>query len=412
MADGHGSASCFRSSAGSKFAVKVAEECLKEFAGAVLADEETERRFYEEIFSGKRERQTILRQLTDKILARWYEEVMHDVANAPLPAEIVGEQEKLHVYGTTLIAGLMLPSCLILLQQGDGRCDVIHEDGSIAQPIAWDERCQANITTSLCDADAAVSFRASALDLREDRVTACFMYTDGVEDSYRDTYDDLGGSHCVMGGVHTFSRYLAGRVVSRGDEGLAEFLSEFSAKGSGDDISVAGIIDVEAVGKFTARFARDVRVYALEEELLTLEGEKLSKERKHKALADRLSEAEEHLQEAAPLWEEAVSVRMDENEIARRLARISALAEVLEGSPEHGQVIAEKERLAGMLEVVRRRREGLGEAKAEWLKASQEKIRAGHEFSEYDSGYRELDARIRDLREEISDLRGGRDNDD
>ena len=182
-------------------------------------------------------------------------------------------------------------------------------------------------------------------------------------------------------------------------------------KGSGDDVSVAGIVDVDAVGKFTEEFGRDVRLYALEEELLTLEGKKLSKERKHKALASRLSEAEEHLQESAPLWEEAISVRMDENEITRKLASISELAEFLEGRPGHGQVLAEKERLAGKLELLRRRREGLSSAEADGRNALQAKIRAGQEFSEYDSGYRELDERIRVLREEITDLRGGREND-
>ena len=42
IADGHGSKSCFRSDYGSKCATEVATECLKQFAEATLASEESE----------------------------------------------------------------------------------------------------------------------------------------------------------------------------------------------------------------------------------------------------------------------------------------------------------------------------------------------------------------------------------
>jgi hypothetical protein len=63
--------------------------------------------------------------------------------------------EKLeHIYGTTLIAGLLTDKYLLLLQQGDGRCDVFDANGEVSQPIPWDDKCFANVTTSLCEDDA------------------------------------------------------------------------------------------------------------------------------------------------------------------------------------------------------------------------------------------------------------------
>ncbi len=309
VADGHGSKSCFRSDYGSKVATEVALECLQQFAEATLASEELEERFYKDIFSNPRYRHMTVRRLTDTILAEWHDRVLEDYKNNPPTLEEMGESATeyqngkipAHIYGTTLIAALKMSQCLILLHQGDGRCDVFYEDGSVDQPIPWDSRCEDTATTSLCDEDAAERFRSCVLNLAEKPVIACYVGCDGVEDAYRDTYEGLGGSHVLMGGVHAFYKYLTCQIVQMGDEAfkswLPDFLAKFSAdgifsrSGSGDDVSVSGIVDLSKISSFTEGYAYDVKLYALEEDLSWKEDELRGKTRKHGILKKRFDDA-------------------------------------------------------------------------------------------------------------------------
>ena len=70
---------------------------------------------------------------------------------------------------------LMVSKYLILIQQGDGRCDVFYKDGSVDQPIPWDERCKGSTTTSMCDTDAFASIRSAVIDTEERGVVACYI---------------------------------------------------------------------------------------------------------------------------------------------------------------------------------------------------------------------------------------------
>ena len=410
-ADGHGAESCFRSSTGSKLAVSSALDCLKDFAGAVLESEDTEQEFYDDIFSALREQKTVLRQLTDRITALWSDRVLQDCQQHPLPPEYAAESQKLHVYGTTLIAALRLPSCLVMVHQGDGRCEVIYGDGSTDQPVPWDERCEANITTSMCEDDAATSFRTCAIDLRSRKVMACYMFTDGVEDAYRDTYEAIEGEHCLMGGVHTFSKYLTCRLASQGTEGFNEFLSEFSAKGlfspggSGDDVSVAGIVDLDAAKSFIETFKRDTEIYALEEKLITLEIALSSKQRKHEALSARLKEAEERCRKFYPSYKSCIDAKMRRRNVNRRIAQLKSIEEFVRGTTKHGKVLEEllgSERYSRMLDV---EIAGRKHAADSWREAIREKLLAEDEFKKYDAGYQEIAGGIERTRAELEALR-------
>jgi hypothetical protein len=110
-----------------------------------------------------------------------------------------------------------------------------------------------------------------------------------------------------MAGVHTFHKHLILKLLSMQeaefDEYLEEFLPEFSAfgifgpTGSGDDVSVAGIVDREAAGQWKDRFSKDIRRYELEEELFQKENELKSKMRKHQILKKRMDEAFKHTED-------------------------------------------------------------------------------------------------------------------
>lgn len=315
VADGHGSSECFRSNIGSKMACERAMALLKVFADSVTDPQTDQDSFFEELLGDTRSRQTTVHRLTDAIIAGWHDAICayheeHPVSEAELDVltekygpdktQAITEHVE-HIYGTTLMAAVAFAQCVLLIHQGDGRIDVFYEDGTVDQPVPWDERCQENMTTSMCDADVTTSIRHTILDFSEKKVIACFLGSDGVEDAYRDSAEDLGGSHGLMAGVHTFYKYLACQCVGAEREAFEQmlegFLPEFSANGlfsrsgSGDDVSVAGILDLEGIAVVKEQFEQDIRMYQLEEELFWKEDELRGKTRKHGILKKRLADA-------------------------------------------------------------------------------------------------------------------------
>jgi hypothetical protein len=97
--------------------------------------------------------------------------------------------------------------------------------GEFSAPIPDDGQCVFNFTTSLCADDAIQSFRSYASDVLPE---AIFLITDGVVNSFKDEK-----------GVYELLRKF---LESRDAEELKEFLPILSKKGSGDDVSIAGII--------------------------------------------------------------------------------------------------------------------------------------------------------------------------
>ena len=114
-----------------------------------------------------------MRDLELNILRRWHESVDRDIAAHPF---CEGELEKVSekyrgiycdeksprrkkAYGTTLIAICVTEDYWFGLQIGDGKCFAVGWDGACTEPIPWDEDCQGNITTSICDTNAMEEFR-------------------------------------------------------------------------------------------------------------------------------------------------------------------------------------------------------------------------------------------------------------
>ena len=311
VADGHGANECFRSAVGAKLAVETAIKYLKEIA-------ENENINEENLCLDSNYRKKIIRELTDKIVKDWHNSVIEEFKQNPITEEESDflkknnldidkiTKEIPHIYGTTLIAGLMNQRYIILIQQGDGRCDVFYrKDGitKVRQPIPWDNRCEYNITTSMCDVDVAEKIRSTFIDLNKIKVIACYFGSDGVEDAYRDTYDDLGGSHSIMAGVHTFFKNISCQIAEQNQNDFKNYLEnmlpEFSQKGlfsktgSGDDVSIAGIVNIEELKKNIDNFKNDIEIYDLEEKLFVKNDELKGKTRKHNILKHRLIEAKE-----------------------------------------------------------------------------------------------------------------------
>ena len=139
-------------------------------------------------------------------------------------------QEK--AYGTTLIVACQTKNYWFGLQIGDGKCVCISPDGSMGEPIPWDEDCQANITTSICDSEAIEEFRYY---FTKKCPIATLMGTDGIDDSYANTEEMYVLYRSILA---IFAEY--GRET--GEAEIEAFLPGLSRKGSGDDVSIAGIV--------------------------------------------------------------------------------------------------------------------------------------------------------------------------
>jgi len=286
VADGHGDPSCMRSADGSSLAAEVAKDCLICFASEIMNGQVVEGApSAEECLSIQKYKNAALKRLTDSIISRWYSAVHQNAVEHPLgESELEQAGSLVHAYGTTLIAALMLPGQLVLIQQGDGLCCVLYTDGGVAQPIPPDQRCCGNVTTSLCDADAAEGIRSCVIDLREKPVAACYLGSDGVEDSFRDE-----------AGTAMFYRSLTCEFQDRGaktfEDYLSEMLPQFSAGGSGDDVSVSGIIAVDSIADLAPVYRTQVKRHHLEEQMTGCEQRKASMSRKHGILHKRMREA-------------------------------------------------------------------------------------------------------------------------
>lgn len=271
VADGHGDPNCLRSNIGSKYICQIASEELEDFALTIK-----EQAWEEKLFD-KHEAMQLVERLILSIVGKWANAVGEELEQNPLSEEEIQKAPAYakeyikgirteRMYGTTLIAGLQTERYLLLLQQGDGRCDVFDSEGNVSQPIPWDDRCVGTATTSLCDNDAAQSCRYHIIDLQKNPVVACIAGTDGVEDSFPTSMEK----------THAFYRDLLRYACDNGVKALEEYLvdelNDLSANGSADDVTVSGIVDVERVKPFLEAFAEKNRLVDLEDEVAILIG--------------------------------------------------------------------------------------------------------------------------------------------
>lgn len=288
VADGHGDSACMRSDRGSKFAVSVALNSLKELAEYCLSDENA----YRMLFSETARRRSI-RNLTDAICANWSMFVADDLASDPLSDDelnmaghaadgyLRGEHIE-RIYGTTLIAALLIRNVLLVVHQGDGRCIVMYEDGSYDQPVPWDESCIGNVTSSLSDDNAPDKIRHKVMDLGQKTVAACFIGTDGVEDSFSRLNETEG----------FYKSFAVESIDKIQDEKFEEWipgiLNDLTVRGSGDDVSVAGFMDLDTIEQNKQLYKKQINAFAKESNLSKYREKLNSMERKDNILREKV----------------------------------------------------------------------------------------------------------------------------
>lgn len=237
VADGHGSQKHFRSDIGSKMAVQIAINSVKDF----IKDKTS---FNEAI---KNNSNKVLTRIESNIVYNWNNSVNEHYNNNPVCEEETAEISKDELskisiesmYGSTLIVAAMTKQYWFGMQIGDGSCVSLYQDGETKLQIPSDDRLIANLTTSLCDCDAIHNFRHYYSD---NIPIALLVSTDGLSSSFFDENTFL-----------TFNRRIISQMTNYDFalESLKQHLYKRSKEGSYDDISISAIykddIDFETI---------------------------------------------------------------------------------------------------------------------------------------------------------------------
>lgn len=232
--DGHGGDNYFRSAYGSRLAAETALSCIEEFLSACGS-------------TCLPKPNDALVQLEKSIIAGWNARVWEHYESNPFTndeLESVSESRRKRLaarksiestYGTTLIALAWTDAFWFAIQIGDGKAVRINQEGEADCPVPINEKCFLNTTTSICDIDALNNFRHY---YSTDFPAAIFCGTDGIDDSFiRD--EQLYKLYQTIG--NSFAESNSDDAKSE----LEDYLPRLSSKGSGDDVSIAGIIDLD-----------------------------------------------------------------------------------------------------------------------------------------------------------------------
>lgn len=242
VCDGHGGDDYVRSAVGSVLATKVTEKNIKNFIETITADDM------------RKNHKKLLENLEASIINDWNEAAyMHNQQNPFTEKElsVISEKAKKKytidgdiesAYGTTVIAVAVTNEYWFGIHIGDGKCVAINPEGKFSQPIPWDEKCFMNVTTSICDNRALENFRHF---YSEKLPIAVFIASDGVDDCFNNN-EQLNNLYKTV--LYSF----ASNSFEEACNDLKDYLPRLSAKGSGDDMSVAAILNLDLIGEVEA----------------------------------------------------------------------------------------------------------------------------------------------------------------
>lgn len=257
VSDGHGGAIHSRSDVGAQMALRAARYVIDNNPLTSWGDPYIRPALFDEIVRSWR---YLVTEHYNMIRA------LDEIDNTPLFEDVTLEnsQEINILYGCTLMVACVHPNGWFAFQIGDGKCVTIHplqtdldftENTSkflipnskfVTEPIPADDRCFLNMTTSLCDLDAATEFRFCGGD-KDTTPVAIFLGSDGIDNSW--------GTEQAL---HNFYIEVLKHCTSAEDvtRDLAEALPQLSQAGSQDDMSIAAIVDKDLLAKNIAHLIR------------------------------------------------------------------------------------------------------------------------------------------------------------
>lgn len=241
VCDGHGGDDYVRSAVGSVIATQVTKKNIRNFIDTISIDDM------------RKNHKNLLKNLEASIINDWNQEVYTHSQNNPFTEIELGYiSEKCRnkiingniesAYGTTVIAVAVTKEYWFGIHIGDGKCVAINPEGKFSQPIPWDEKCFMNVTTSICDNAALNHFREF---YSEKLPIAVFIASDGVDDCFINN-EQLNNFYKTV--LYSF----ASTSFEEACDELKDYLPRLSAKGSGDDMSVAAILNLDSIGEIEA----------------------------------------------------------------------------------------------------------------------------------------------------------------
>ncbi len=246
VADGHGSAKCFRSDRGSHFAVKKSVQLISDFLD--------ERRGLFDIA----EIENCKEYLTKEFIKRWREVVEEDIKKEPFTekefevlteksgaeAKTLVEENLLLAYGTTSLTVAIEDEFVVYMQLGDGDILNISVGGEVVKPLSEDPRLLANETTSMCLPKAEKDFRFVVQKISADESPAMILLS---TDEYLNSFSNEAGF--FQAGTDILTMLAAENGFNDVSDNLKAWLAEATAMGSGDDCTVAIIYRPESLKK-------------------------------------------------------------------------------------------------------------------------------------------------------------------
>lgn len=230
VADGHGSKKHFRSHVGSQAAVDAVKEVMERF----YADPDA----FEAAFPANHK--SILKNIEKQVIAAWNVKITEHLKENPVTTK---ERGKFYpdefnqiapesYYGTTLIAAVMGKGFTFGFQIGDGSLVAVFEDGETAMLMDYEESNPANITSSMCNSNAAAMFGDFYVEHK--KPFALFVSTDGLYTSFgRDS--DFLDYHTIIASQLADAEKFEAAVVKN--------MQKRSHFGTQDDISLACVYD-------------------------------------------------------------------------------------------------------------------------------------------------------------------------
>ena len=245
ISDGHGSPRCFRSDRGASIAVLAAIHVMKVLlemnASGVDLPAIDER---------------LVERLPQDLVRLWTAEVMEDIQTAPLSDEELNAltnkcgseaaesalKNPLAVYGATVIAVAATDAFIAYLQLGDGDIVTVSKDGEASRPLPGDERLFANETTSLCLLEAWKDFRCRLQPVHHRPPALVLVSTDGYSNSFRDDSGFMKVGPDILNIVRS-------EGLEQLDSELEKWLTMTSQRGSGDDITLGVVCNVNGIAE-------------------------------------------------------------------------------------------------------------------------------------------------------------------
>lgn len=247
IADGHGSAKCFRSDHGSRFAVKKATQIVGEFL-----DQRRGRFDLTEIEDKGKD------YLPKEFVKKWRKTVEYHLKNNPFTedefaklgeksgaeARKLVEENPLLAYGTTSLTVALEEDFIIYMQLGDGDILNLSATGEVLKPLAEDARLLANETTSMCLPKAENDFRFFVQKISAEQSPAMILLS---TDGYLNSFSNEAGF--FQAGTDILQMLASENGFRDVNDNLKTWLEEATQMGSGDDCTVAVIYRPDALRK-------------------------------------------------------------------------------------------------------------------------------------------------------------------